>query len=151
MSLFGSSTQNHSVLIQSIYGYKILNYHTILKLFFSWDDIFHSSDKLLNHPAKNLSYIYNSIYIETNTRLIHNNFSNHHYRYNFKSTESKNCVTALDIYEGISRLHFPLYLKKNCFMQFRKMDNSTYRVFNRFNCQRARIFSISTLRKTSAK
>ena len=77
-------------------------------------------------------------FIWTNFLVILPNLPNHHYRHYFNNIENKNCVTVLNIYEGISGLHFPL-LKKQYSMQFRKKDNSTQRVFTRLSFQRARI------------
>ena len=89
-------------------------------------------------------------FIWTNCLVILPNFPNHHYRYYFNNIENKNCVTVLNIYEGISGLHFTL-LKKRCSMQFRKKTIPLCVFFTRLSFQRARIFTILILRKKSAK
>ena len=58
-----------------------------------------------------MSNINKSFFIWTNCGVIHHNFTNHHCKYYFKSIENKNCVTILDIYEGISGLYIPLLEK----------------------------------------
>ncbi len=85
-------------------SYPNSNYSSAVMIYFT------TPKNCRTNPKK--SVIYKEFkFIWTNCLVIHQNFPNHHYRYYFISIEDKNCVTALDIYEGISGLHLPLLEK----------------------------------------